>query len=87
MTGRFQHGLNGKTDGRWESKFGAGVCRNLPDPSGDNSADHCACDRDPGFVDFVVGGIHKTCRINCSFGYEVVECQDAMMSMSAFSGW
>ena len=38
-------------------------------------------------VEVVVGGTHKICRNNCSFGYEVVEGEDARTLTSAFSGW
>ena len=71
------HGLNGKTNGRWESNCAPGAFRDLPrsrhdcDPSGK----------------VVVGGTHMTRRNNFPCGYEVLEGEDARKSTGAFSGW
>eukprot|EP00450_Noctiluca_scintillans_P001620 CAMPEP_0194485878 /NCGR_PEP_ID=MMETSP0253-20130528/6727_1 /TAXON_ID=2966 /ORGANISM="Noctiluca scintillans" /LENGTH=1972 /DNA_ID=CAMNT_0039325899 /DNA_START=10 /DNA_END=5925 /DNA_ORIENTATION=+ len=56
-----------------ESDCGAGVCEDLVDPSGSNATEHYSCVCDAGYADTVVGGTHRTCLNNCSFGYEIVE--------------
>ena len=58
----------------WENNCGAGVCRDLSNPTS-KSTEHCACDCGPGYAEVVVGGTHKTCRNNCSLGYEGVQGQ------------
>ena len=76
MTGTPYNGLNGKTNGRWETNCGPGGCRDL-------LRFRHVCDSGCGEV--VVGGTHMTRRNNCPCGCEVVE--DARMPKSAFSGW
>ena len=59
----------------WESDSGAGVCRDLHNPTGKSSKEHHASDCEPGYAEVVVGGTHKICRSNWSFGYEGIEGQ------------
>ena len=71
------HGLNGKTNGRWESNC-AGVYGNLR---------RFRHDCGPGCRKVAVCRTQMTRRNNCPVAYEVVEDEDARTSPSAFTEW
>ena len=56
-----------------ETNCGAGVCRDLPNPTRNISTKHCACVCDWECAEAVAHEPHRNCRNYCSFGHGVVE--------------